>query len=63
MDIIFSPTVKKEDCIYLESLISDHHHTLKLLEPNLHVTPKLHYMIHIPWLMLKYVCYVIHVVL
>ena len=29
MDILFAPKIKKEDCSYLESLISDHHHTLK----------------------------------
>ena len=48
MDILFAPKIKKEDCSYLESLISDHHHTLKLLYPTLHITPKLHYLIHLP---------------
>ena len=53
MDILFSPTVNRDDCSYLESLISDHHHTLVLLFPNLHITPKLHYLIHMPRLMLE----------
>lgn len=53
MNILFAPKVNKEDCVYLESLISDHHLMLKTLYPNLHITPKLHYMIHMPRLMLK----------
>ena len=54
MDVLFASKVNKEDCSYLESLISDHHHSLKLIYPALHVTPKLHYMIYMPRLMLEY---------
>ena len=53
MDILFTPKVQKDDCSYLESLISDHHHTLQSLYPGIHITPKLHYMIHMPRLMLE----------
>ena len=55
MNILFAPMVTKEDCVFLESLISDHHHTLKFLFPDLRITPKLHYLIHTPRLMLQYV--------
>ena len=53
MDILFSPRVSKEDCSYLEALIYEHHYTLKLLYPHIHITPKLHYMVHMPRLILK----------
>ncbi len=53
MDILFAPVVAKEDCVYLESLISDHHHKLKMLFPDVRITPKLHYLIHTPRLMLQ----------
>lgn len=53
MSIVFGPVAEKNECVYLESLISDHHISLKMLYPNLHITPKLHYMIHIPRLMLQ----------
>jgi hypothetical protein len=53
MDIVFAPHISKEDCSYLETLISDHHHTMKLLYPGIHITPKMHYMIHLPRLILK----------
>ena len=55
MDILFAPKVSKEDCSYLETLIYEHHYMLKLLYPKLHVTPKIHYMVHMPRLMLKLV--------
>ena len=53
MDILFAPSVTKEDCCYLESLISDHHYTLKSIYPGQRITPKLHYMVHMPRLMLE----------
>ena len=53
MDILFSPRVSKEDCSYLEALIYEHHYTLKLLYPHIHITPKLHYIVHMPRLILK----------
>ena len=53
MSIVFGPVAEKNECLYLESLISDHHISLEMLYPNLHITPKLHYMTHIPRLMLQ----------
>ena len=53
MDILFAPTVKKTLCGYLESLISDHHINFKVLYPFLRITPKMHYLIHTPRLMLQ----------
>lgn len=53
MNIVFAPHISKEDCSYLETLISDHHHSFKKLYPEIHITPKLHYMIHLPRLILE----------
>lgn len=52
MDILFARKVSKEDCGYLESLISDHHIAFCQLydQP---ITPKLHSMVHIPRLILE----------
>ena len=50
MNILFAPVVNKEDCCYLESMISDY---LCVLHPGIRITPKLHYMIHMPRLMLE----------
>lgn len=52
MDILFSRTVSKEDCGYLESMISDHHTAFSQLyqQP---ITPKMHSMIHMPRLILE----------
>lgn len=52
MDFVFAPKVDQEDCTYLESLISDHHLSFQKLYPHTRITPKMHYMIHIPRLML-----------
>lgn len=52
MDILFAPRISKELCTYLESMISDHHLMLRQLYPDVHITPKLHYMIHLPRLIL-----------
>jgi hypothetical protein len=53
MDILFAPIVDKEDCCYLESLICDYLHRLKVHFSDVRITPKLHYMIHMPRLMLE----------
>ena len=53
MDILFCPHIPKEECGYLESLISDHHLCFKELYPGVPVTMKMHTMIHMPRLVLE----------
>ena len=53
MDILFAPTFRRDDCGYLESLINDHYVNFRLLYPHLLITPKMHYLIHTPCLMLE----------
>lgn len=53
MDIIFARRIPVEECGYLESLISDHHRSLKDLYPGVSITLKMHSMIHIPRLILR----------
>ena len=53
MDTLFAPTFRRDDCGYLESLINDHHVNFRLLYPHLRITPKMHYLIHTPHLMLE----------
>ena len=53
MNIVFSRTVPKEECGYLECLISEHHHKFKVLYPEVSITMKMHSMVHLPRLILK----------
>lgn len=52
-DILFATSITKEDCGYLESIISDHHTCFRELYPSINVTPKMHSMIHMPRLILE----------
>ena len=53
MDILFSRQIPKEECGYLESLISDHHSKFKELYPGASITMKIHSMIHMPRLIIE----------
>ena len=53
IDILFAPKVHSSECGYLESLISDHHMNFRQLYPDVRITPKLHYMVHMPRLILE----------
>ena len=54
IDILLSRKIPKDFCGYLESLISDHHTTFKLLYPDTAITPKMHNMIHMPHFISRY---------
>ena len=43
----------KPSAMYLASLIEEHHRTFRLYYPSTSLTPKFHYMIHLPRLMLQ----------
>ncbi len=50
---LFSPKVKEDDAAYLQALISDHHEEFSQIYPEESVIPKMHFMIHMPRLMLQ----------
>ena len=53
VDILFSPRVTEDDAAYLAALISDHHEEFVRLYPEWSVIPKMHFMVHMPRLMIK----------
>lgn len=53
MNIVFARRIPKEECGYLESLISDHHTCFKDLYPHVSVTMKMHSNVHMPRLILE----------
>ena len=54
MRIIFAPTVNANQVAYLQVLIQNHHEKFKELYPDCSITPKMHYMIHMPRIILRY---------
>lgn len=48
MDEIFSPVYRIERLGYLKLMIEDFLYDLKLLYPNRPITPKMHYLFHLP---------------
>lgn len=52
-DRVFSPRCTESDANYVQALTSDHHSEFFHLYPNHTVIPKMHYMIHIPRLMIQ----------
>ena len=54
VDLLFAPEISADDEIgYLQMLIIDHHTNFVQLYPECTVTPKMHYMVHMPRLILK----------
>lgn len=50
---LLAPDITKDDVACLSTMISDHHQEFKQLYPHASVTPKMHYLIHMPQLILK----------
>ncbi len=48
VDFVFAPITTKDTITYLEVLIEDFLHEFRELYPNRPLTPKMHYMLHIP---------------
>ncbi len=42
--------VSEDEAAYLGLLIEEHHTAFSELYPNESITPKFHYMVHMPWL-------------
>lgn len=53
VQICFSPVVSRESILELQDAIESHLKKFKELFPNVNITPKMHYLIHIPEQMLK----------
>ena len=52
-DLILAPEILPEEVACLKILITEHHTTFVHLYPDASVIPKMHYLIHVPRLMLK----------
>ena len=55
VDILFCPRITEDDAAYRASLISDHHKEFCYLYPSWSVIPKMHFMVHMPRLMIQLV--------
>ena len=53
VDLVFSPRLSHDHVAYLSSLINDHHHDFRRLYPDQHVIPKMHFMVHMPRLIIQ----------
>ena len=55
VDVLFSPNTSDEYMAYVAALISDHHHDFCRLYAGHSIIPKMHFMIHMPRLMIQLV--------
>jgi len=53
VDRLFSSRVSEDTAVYLGVLIDEHHTAFTSLYPNESVIPKMHFMVHMPRLILK----------
>ncbi len=54
-DFVFAPIISQDVVPYLKDVIQEHHTNFCLLYPHAPIIPKLHYMIHLPEWILRYV--------
>ena len=50
---LFTPKITSDEADYLAILIEQHHETFRDLYPEESITPKFHYMVHMPRLIKK----------
>lgn len=53
MAVCFAPAVSKDQLAYLQIMIEEHHKEFCRIYPDCSVIPKMHYMIHMPSVMLR----------
>lgn len=53
VDLLLAPEVKEDEVCNIAVMISDHHQEFKELYPHASITPKMHYLVHMPRLILK----------
>ena len=54
-DLLLAPELTEDDVSYMAVMITDHHQQFKHLYPHASVTPKMHYLLHMARIILKYV--------
>ncbi len=52
-DYLFAPEISEEEVAYLQVLIKEHHEAFGRLYPEASIIPKMHYVIHMPRLILE----------
>ena len=52
-DYLFAPRITPDDVGFVQYLIEEHHTQFVVLYPNASVTPKMHYLVHMPRLMME----------
>lgn len=55
IDIVFAPVISKDAIAYLRVIIKEHHESFTELYPHCSITPKMHYMVHYPQWISRYV--------
>ena len=53
VDVLFSPNTSDDYMAYVSTLINDHHHDFCRLYDGHSMIPKMHFMIHMPRLMIQ----------
>ena len=53
VDMLLAPALAEDDVALLATMISDHHIDFKRLYPQASITPKMHFIVHMPRLILK----------
>ena len=53
VDILFSPIISDDFAAYVSTLINDHHREFCKLYPDNSIIPKMHFMVHMPRLMIQ----------
>lgn len=53
VDLLFAPNTSADHAAYLATLINDHHHDFRRLYPSSSILPKLHFMVHMPRLLIQ----------
>ncbi len=53
VDLLMAPEISEDEVALLDMMIREHHTTFVDLYPEESVTPKLHYLVHMPRLILK----------
>ncbi len=59
MDYLLAPTITLNCISHLRELIQEHHDTFKDLYPSCTIIPRMHYMIHYPDCIKKYIEHII----
>ena len=52
-DLLMAPKITEDEVAFLQTLIEEHHSNFVNLYPSSPVTPKMHFLIHMPRLILE----------